>query len=92
MVTIENVKGGKWYKSTERLYLTAAGEVVKADDPDRKTLLIAAGCEMPYDVAEKYGLTKPAETPKAEEPEVKSIEEPAETKAIKAPAVKKNKA
>jgi hypothetical protein len=48
------------YTSNERLYLDKDDNVVKADDPNRLTLLVAAGSTLPMEKAEKYGLTKPA--------------------------------
>jgi hypothetical protein len=80
MVTIERVKGGKWYTATERLYLDANNNVVTGKGANRVSLLVAEGAEIPWHVAEKYGLTTPKpsepstkagpEEPKAEETEV----------------------
>lgn len=45
------------YTSKERLYLNSKGEVVKANDPDRQSLLVGAGGTLSMEDAERYGLT-----------------------------------
>lgn len=61
------------YTATERLYLDAEGKVVKADDPNRTSLLVAAGGSLTDAEARRYGLLDAPEA-KAAEPKVnKSI-------------------
>jgi hypothetical protein len=76
------------YTSNERLYLDKDDNVVKADDPNRLTLLVAAGSTLPMEKAEKYGLTKEAAaegdtSAPAREPivEVDGVEEKPKAKA-----------
>jgi len=44
------------YVASERLYLDDAGNVVSADDPTRRTLLVPAGGTLPQARAEALGL------------------------------------
>ena len=68
------------YVATERLYLDANGNVVKSDDPNRVSLLVAVGGKLSDGDARRYGLIDADE--KAAEPKA--------NKAIgKAPANKK---
>lgn len=69
------------YVATERLYLDKDGNVVKADDPARVSLLVAVGSKLSDEDARRYGLGESDE---------KAIAEPKANKAIgKAPANKK---
>lgn len=49
-------RSGRAYVSPRRLCLTADGEIVDCADPRAATLLVGEGCELPWDVAERYGL------------------------------------
>lgn len=63
------------FTSTKRLYLTAdKAKVVEEGDPEAAFLLVGEGGQIPQEEAEKYGLTKAAES--------------AETKAVKPKADK----
>lgn len=83
------------YTSPERLYLNAAGQVVKADDPSRLTLLVAAGGSIPLAVAQRYGLgdDPPAAAavvandgpPNDAPPAAKAVSGPPRTKALRGP-------
>lgn len=53
----------KMWTSDRRLYLDAAGSVVEHDNPTKVSLLVGAGCQMPYVEAEKLGLILPIEPP-----------------------------
>jgi hypothetical protein len=48
----------KAFTSSERLYLDKDGNVVGADDPNRASLLVAAGGTMSAEDAAKYGLNE----------------------------------
>ncbi len=65
------------YVATERLYLDKDGKVVKASDPNRATLLVAAGGALPMERATELGLL-------VVEDDTKAKAEPAENKAKKA--------
>lgn len=69
------------YFSTERLYLDAAGKVVKEDDPSKVSLLVGAGGMIPEERARELGLI-----------EEKAKAEPAANKQKAAPAANKSKA
>ena len=57
IITIPGRKrGGEVYESDERLYLDSEGKVVKADDPNRKTLLVGKGGTIPVERARELGL------------------------------------
>lgn len=57
MVTIpERKRGGEVFESDERLYLDGEGKVVKADDPNRKSLLVGKGGTIPLARARELGL------------------------------------
>lgn len=47
------------WTAPERLYLDAAGKAVKADDPTRQSLLVAAGGTLPIARARELGLIHP---------------------------------
>lgn len=49
-------RAGAAYQSPARICLTADGELVDCSDPRAATLLVGEGCELPWDVAERYGL------------------------------------
>lgn len=51
------------YISPERLYLDKDGKVVKADDPNRVSLLVGKGGSIPQADADRYGLTGTADEP-----------------------------
>jgi hypothetical protein len=82
----------KTYVATERLYLNSSGEVVKADDPDRQSLLIAVGGQMPEADAQRLGLldepdaeaeadAEPApKAPKGKAPNTKAVTKAPENK------------
>jgi hypothetical protein len=46
------------FVSDKRLYLDKDGNVVEEKDPNRLTLLVAAGGRLPMEQAQKYGLVK----------------------------------
>lgn len=72
------------YTATEPLYLNKAGEVVKAKDPTRVTLLISTGGTLTDEQAARYGLTNdPDPVPAA--PVVKAVTVPPATKAVTSP-------
>lgn len=50
------------WTANERLYLTKDGRAVKADSPDRATLLVPAGGVLPLERARELGLLGEAET------------------------------
>jgi hypothetical protein len=54
---------GEVYTASERLYEDAEGNVVRADDPARRKLLLAEGAQMPMADAERLGILdlEPAE-------------------------------
>jgi hypothetical protein len=58
-------KNSLW-TSPERLYVNAAGEIVKADDPSRVKLVCAAGARIPMSEAVRLGLVTPAAPEEAE--------------------------
>ena len=60
MFSISNIQRGNkaLYISRERLYLNSEGNVVKANDPSRATLLVAAGGSMPMARAQELGLVE----------------------------------
>lgn len=60
--------------SSERWYLTDAGEVVGAEDPRKSTLLIAAGGRMPLAEAEMYGLVGRATDPAVIDADVQPVD------------------
>jgi hypothetical protein len=63
------------YTADRRIYLDKNGKAVEADDPNRVSLLVAAGATLPMADAERYGLTAPAPAPApavAGEPEQKA--------------------
>jgi hypothetical protein len=67
------------YTATERLYLNAAGEVVRGDDPGRVSLLVAVGSKLPDEDARRYGLLdEKAAAPKAN----KALGKPPSNKAV----------
>lgn len=45
------------WTADRRLYLDKAGKVVEADNPDRQTLLVAEGGQIPTERAQALGLT-----------------------------------
>lgn len=47
---------GDVYIAPERLYADADGKPVRADDPNRKSLLVAEGAEIPMDRARELGI------------------------------------
>jgi hypothetical protein len=49
-------RAGAAYQSPARICLTAAGELVDCSDPAAATLLVGEGGEIPWEVAERYGL------------------------------------
>lgn len=53
------------HKSDRRLYLDAEGNVVEANDPKKRTLLVGKGGELPMEDARRYGLVgdEPAQKP-----------------------------
>jgi hypothetical protein len=48
------------WTASERLYLTKDGRAVKADDPDRASLLVPAGGTLPLERARELGLVTDA--------------------------------
>lgn len=56
MVNVNPNQDGRTYTYDERLYLNKAGEVVGDGDPDKLTLLVAAGSSISFADALKYGL------------------------------------
>jgi pyruvate/2-oxoglutarate dehydrogenase complex dihydrolipoamide acyltransferase (E2) component len=78
------------YIATERLYLDKDGKVVKADDPNRASLLVGVGGRLPIERAEELGLTGDMtleENPKEVKPgENKMVAGPQATKAAAAKA------
>jgi hypothetical protein len=48
------------HRSDRRLYLDANGQVVEADDPNRASLLVSEGGELPMEDARRYGLLNEA--------------------------------
>lgn len=70
------------YVATERLYLDKDGKVVKAGNPNRATLLVAAGGTLPEAQARELGLLVVEEEAKAKEaPAENKARKPAENKA-----------
>lgn len=65
--------------SPERLYLNAQGKAVKADDPARVSLLVAAGGCIPMAQAQGLGLVS---EPAPEAPAQKAVTTAPATKAI----------
>jgi len=53
------------YTADRRLYLDADGNVVEADNPARRTLLVAAGGTLDMDTARRYGLVADPDAEKA---------------------------
>lgn len=78
MAIVTTPRGGSRegeYTSNERLYLDADGKVVKADDPNRVSLLVAEGGVLDAATAKQYNLGQPAPAPApaaAEEPKPKA--------------------
>jgi hypothetical protein len=54
-------RAGDMFTSDKRLYLDGEGNVVGADDPKRKTLLVGEGGQLPMAKAREHGLVKSAE-------------------------------
>lgn len=73
------------YIATERLYLNRAGQVVRGDDPDRQTLLVAVGGRLPRARALAYGLIPDPEP----DPVPKALPAPPVTKAVRGPRATK---
>lgn len=78
------------WTSPERLYLDAAGKVVKADDPTRVSLLVGAGGSLPMERAQALGLTT-TESKDVGGAESKDVPGPTESKDIKGPTGRKAK-
>jgi pyruvate/2-oxoglutarate dehydrogenase complex dihydrolipoamide acyltransferase (E2) component len=74
------------YIATERLYLDKDGKVVKADDPNRASLLVGVGGRLPIERAEELGLT--GEMTLEDNPQEKAITR-AENKAVSGPSATK---
>lgn len=54
---------GAFWKSPDRLCVTADGRVTSEDDPEAESLLVAKGGQLPIAVARRYGLVSdPGET------------------------------
>lgn len=63
MLEIESLRqqrSGAAYRSPVRICLTSTGELVDCGDPAAATLLVGEGGEIPWDVAERYGLVADA--------------------------------
>lgn len=58
------------YTSSERLYLDAAGNVVKANSAKRVSLLVAEAATIPGDLARQHGLMGEVAAEGAPDPEV----------------------
>jgi hypothetical protein len=71
------------HTSKERLYLDADGNVVKADDPNRLTLLVGAGGVIPMETALKHGLLKDEKGAKEEASKARAPEPPKKADAGK---------
>jgi hypothetical protein len=72
------------YVATESLALTRDGRVVPETDLDAAYLLVGKGCQLPMEVARKYGLVGNAEK-KPEPDKGKALDAPPRDKALKAP-------
>jgi hypothetical protein len=74
-----------------KVYLNSQGEMVGADDPDKTTLVAAAGAPVPERHLAAYeafvAASAPAEQPAAAAPEAeaKAVRGPAQTKAVAGP-------
>jgi hypothetical protein len=90
MSIVELPKRGNMNKndfvSDKRLYLDKDGKVVGDKDPNKLTLLVSEGGSIPFETAEKYGLTKVEEAAVEEE----EGEEANQTSPKKAAAPKAN--
>lgn len=86
-IEVEQVTATK-YRATERLYFNAdRSKVVQEGDPEAASLFTTPGKEISAEDAERFGLipAKAAKADKAEAPETKAEDEPAENKAKAAP-------
>lgn len=54
--TLRQQRAGPAYRSPARICLTADGVPVDCADPAAATLLVGEGGELPWEVAERYGL------------------------------------
>ena len=68
-ITIKQPAGNPSWTSDRRIYLDAAGNVVEANDPNKLTLLVAAGGTMPLAEAKRLGLVAPEPAESAEAPQ-----------------------
>lgn len=75
------------YTADQSYYLTREGAVVTEGDVRAATLLVAAGCQIPADLAAQYGLgVAPAPAP---EPEPKALPAAPQTRAVRGPRATK---
>lgn len=54
--TLRKQRAGAAYRSSRRICLTDDGELVDCGDPAAARLLVGEGGEIPWDLAERYGL------------------------------------
>lgn len=76
------------WTSDRRLYLDAAGNVVEAGDSKRASLLVAEGNTIPYEHAQRLGLTG-SEEQTTDEPNQKACTKAPSTKQVAGPEATK---
>jgi hypothetical protein len=79
---LEVIVADNSYTADRRLYTDADGNVVEADDPNRQTLLVAAGGSLPIEEATRYGLNV----------EQKAVSKAPQNKAVSGPEESKDAA